>query len=197
MKIGITGGIGSGKSTVCKLFELLGIPVFYADDVAKNIMNTDDELKQSVINEFGSGSYSEVGLLNRKYIADIVFKNQERLAVLNSLVHPAVFRAFASWHSSQNSLYIVKEAALLFESDSYKTCDYSVLVEAPNELKIKRVMERDQVTAKDVELRMAKQFTDLQKRKLANFTILNDEKHLLITQVLNLHQLIVSLVPTK
>lgn len=197
MKIGITGGIGSGKSTVCKLFELLGIPVFYADDVAKNIMNTDDELKQSVINEFGSGSYSEVGLLNRKYIADIVFKNQERLAVLNSLVHPAVFRAFASWYSSQNSLYIVKEAALLFESDSYKTCDYSVLVEAPNELKIKRVMERDQVTAKDVELRMAKQFTDLQKRKLANFTILNDERNLLITQVLNLHQRILSLVPTK
>ncbi|MDB5121742.1 MAG: dephospho-CoA kinase [Sphingobacteriales bacterium] len=196
LKIGITGGIGSGKSTVCKLFELLGISVFYADDIAKNIMNADSELKESVIKEFGLNSYSEAGLLNRKYIADIVFKSTERLAVLNSLVHPAVFRAFATWHSSQNSPYIIKEAALLFESESYKTCDYSILVEAPLDLKVKRVMERDQLTALEVELRMAKQFTDEQKRKLANFTLLNDEKHLLITQVLDLHQHILSLLST-
>lgn len=197
LKIGITGGIGSGKSTICKLFELLGIPVFYADDTARNIMNTDDELKKSILNEFGSGSYLETGLLNRKYLADIVFKNQEKLTVLNSLVHPAVFGAFADWHSNQNSPYILKEAALLFESESYKTCDYSVLVEAPDDLKVKRVVERDGVTAEEVKLRMAKQFTDLEKKLLANFTLLNDEKHLLIAQVLDLHQHILSLLPAK
>ncbi|MDB5013441.1 MAG: dephospho-CoA kinase [Daejeonella sp.] len=197
LKIGITGGIGSGKSTICRLFELLGIPVFYADDVAKNIMNADLELKQSVIKEFGLNSYSQAGILNRKYLADIVFKNAERLAALNALVHPAVFKAFAKWHLTQKSAYILKEAALLFESESYKTCDYSILVEAPHNLKVKRVMERDQVTALEVELRMAKQFTDEQKKKLADFVLINDEKHLLITQVLNLHQHILSLLPAN
>ena len=195
MKIGITGGIGSGKSTVCKLFELLKVPIFYADDVAKNIMNTDNDLKQSVSKEFGSSSYSEDGLLNRKYIADIVFKNAERLTVLNSLVHPAVFKAFDSWQSLQSAPYIIKEAALLFESESHKMCDYSILVEAPHALKVKRVMDRDHLTADEVELRMAKQFTDAQKRALADFVLLNDEKHLLITQVLSLHQRILSLLP--
>ncbi len=194
MKIGITGGIGSGKSTVCKLFELLKVPVFYADDVAKNIMNTDSELKESVSKAFGPNSYSEAGELNRKYIADIVFKDSKRLTVLNSLVHPAVFRAFANWQIQQNASYIIKEAALLFESESYKMCDYSILVEAPHQLKVQRVMDRDHLTADEIELRMAKQFTDAQKHALADFILLNDEKHLLITQVLSLHQRILTLL---
>jgi dephospho-CoA kinase len=188
LKIGITGGIGSGKTTVCKLFELLSIPVFYADEVAKNIMYTDEKLKQNLIQRFSANAYDSKGQLNRRYIADIVFNDAEELKALNGLVHPAVFSAFDNWYRMQSGPYIIKEAALLFESESYKKCDYNILVSAPNLLKLNRVMERDHVSAHEVELRMAKQFTDEQKQKLADFMLVNDESQLLIPQVLNLHK---------
>lgn len=188
LKIGITGGIGSGKTTVCKIFEVLGIPVFYADSVAKSVMNTDEILISGVRNAFGQATYSETGVLDRKYLADIVFKDQKELEKLNNLVHPAVFRAFDTWVTGhKNFPYIIKEAALLFESESYKLCDYSVLVVSPQKLRMQRVMQRDAISQVDVQLRMDKQFTDAKKEAMADFFINNDEKELLIPQILNLH----------
>lgn len=191
LKIGITGGIGSGKSTACKVFEILGIPVFYADDVAKQIMVIDPLLKSQVKDTFGVESYLEDGSVNRKYLAQIVFNNEQELQKLNKLVHPAVFRAFDNWALGLTSKapYLVKEAALLFESDSYKMCDQNILVTAPLEVKINRVMQRDNVSREEVEARMSKQWTDEEKIKFANFIIYNDEQHSVISQVLELHEI--------
>jgi dephospho-CoA kinase len=195
-KVGITGGIGSGKTTVCQVFELLGIPVFYADTVAKEVMHTDEELKKGIISAFGLQSFSETGILNRKYLADIVFYDQKALEALNALVHPAVFRAFDTWvQKYPQAPYVLKEAALLFESESYKMCTHSILVKAPEPLKIRRVMERDDITEAEVRLRMARQFSDGQKEMLANFIIMNDEHEMVIPQVLKLHEHFISLQP--
>jgi len=189
LRIGITGGIGSGKTTVSKVFEILEIPVFYADDVAKSVMQTDELLVKNIKKAFGSQTYNSDQALNRKYLADIVFNDEQKLAKLNQLVHPAVFRAFDEWLAVQRkSPYILKEAALLFESGSYKLCDKNILVTAPEELKIKRVVQRDNISAGDVKARMNKQFTEAQGMKLADFVIRNDEQTLLIQQVLQLHE---------
>jgi dephospho-CoA kinase len=187
IKIGITGGIGSGKSTVCRIFESMGIPVFYADTVAKLIMLTDPVLVAGVTQAFGQESYVE-GQYN-KHIASIVFNNSEELAKLNALVHPAVFRAFEQWLENVplGTPYILKEAALLFESGSYRMCDKSVLVTAPEDLKIKRVMERDNVTAAQVKARMDKQMSDSDKMLMADHLISNDESQSVISQVYQLH----------
>lgn len=188
IKIGITGGIGSGKTTVCKIFELLRVPVFYADAVAKTIMFTNNELKGSIISAFGAESYSTDGSLNRKHLASIVFNNPVRLNILNSLVHPAVFKAFDVWASEQKFPYVIKEAALLFESKSYTLCDYSILVKSPMQLKIERIIKRDGISADEVRLRMNRQLADEEKENLCDYVILNDEKSLVISQVLELHE---------
>ena len=189
LKIGITGNIGSGKTTVSKMFEVLGIPVFYADVAAKNIMTDDPQLIADIKKTFGDDAYFADGSLNRKYIAHIVFNDDAELAKLNALTHPAVFRAFDNWVAGiKYAPYVIKEAALLFESTSYKMCDYSLLVTAPLELRIDRVTQRDNITAADVHAREAKQFTEDKKRKLADYIIENDEKQLLIPQVLALHE---------
>lgn len=190
LKIGITGGIGSGKTTVCKVFETLGIPVFYADTVAKEIMVTDQVLVKGVKAAFGEDSYIEDGTLNNKHIANIVFNDKTALAQLNALVHPAVFRAFDVWEKSvsPNVPYTLKEAALLFESGSYKMCDKNILVTAPLQVKINRVTSRDKVTEEQVKARMDKQFTDEQKADMADFFIQNTENNSIILQVLELHQ---------
>ncbi|MEJ7693968.1 dephospho-CoA kinase, partial [Daejeonella sp.] len=176
MKIGITGGIGSGKTTVCKVFEVLGIPVFYADNAAKSIMHTDVLLRQDIIAGFGQESYFENGGLNKKHISSIVFSDKKQLTKLNALVHPAVFRAFDIWVDEQkHAQYVLKEAALLFESDSYKMCDQSILVKSPEELRIERIIQRDNTSADEVRLRMNRQFSDEKKEKLADHIIVNDE----------------------
>jgi len=189
LKIGITGGIGSGKTTVCHVFETLGIPVFYADTVAKEIMVSDEILVAGVKEAFGAESYIG-GTLNRQHISGIVFNDQQQLDRLNALVHPAVFRAFESWLETvpEDVPYILKEAALLFESGSYRMCDRSILVTAPLELKLKRVTDRDQSTQVQVMARMDKQFSDEQKSPMADDFILNDESQSIISQVLALHQ---------
>lgn len=189
-KVGITGGIGSGKTTACKVFEVLGIPVFYADTVAKEIMCEDVLLVAGIKSAFGNESYFENGKLNNKHIAGIVFNNEEALAKLNALVHPAVFRAFDVWEETipVNTPYTLKEAALLFESGSYKMCDTTILVTAPYEIKLKRVMQRDGVYAEQVKARMDKQLSDEEKSKMANHFISNDEQQSIIGQVLALHQ---------
>jgi dephospho-CoA kinase len=194
VKIGITGNIGSGKTTVSKIFEVLGIPVFYADDAAKKVMTEDPILINALKVAFGADAYFTDGALNRKHIASIVFNNEIQLAKLNSIVHPAVFRAFNNWTAQvKNAPYVMKEAALLFESTSYKMCDYSIMVTAPLELRIARVTQRDGLTRDEIESRNARQFPEEKKIELANYVIRNDDTELVIPQVLKLHQLFLAL----
>ena len=195
LKIGITGNIGSGKTTASKLFELIGIPVFYADEAAKSIMVTDELLIADIKQTFGDAAYLEDGTLNRKYIAGIVFNDEVQLSKLNALVHPAVFRTFDKWVKQipADVPYVLKEAAVLFESSSYKLCDKTIMVTAPLELRIKRVIKRDNITREEVLNRETRQFTEEKKIQLADYVLKNDESELLIPQVLKLHQEFLSL----
>ena len=189
LKVGITGGIGSGKTTVCKIFETLGIPVYYADYRAKWLMNNNEKLISGVKKLFGEKSYTEDGNLNRKYIASIVFKDKSKLAKLNYLVHPAVGIDGLEWHNGQKNVpYTLKEAALFFENGSYKSLDKTITIFAPKEVRIERVMERDSVKREAVEARIDKQMPDEEKVKLADFVIYNDGEQSLIKQVLNIHK---------
>jgi dephospho-CoA kinase len=190
LKIGITGGIGSGKTTICKVFETFGVPVFYADAVAKWAMTNDANLVAGVKANFGNESYHADGTLNNKYLAAIVFNQKVSLEQLNSLVHPAVFNEFDKWVNThvKSTPYVLKEAALLFESGSYQQCDKNILVTAPLDLKLARVMQRDKVTEVEVLSRMDKQFTDEQKVKMADYFIANSLSDSVILQVLDLHE---------
>lgn len=187
LHIGITGGIGGGKSTVCRIFELLEIPVFYADDEAKDLMDNNPDLIASIKHAFGSDIYLPSGTLNRKKLAAIVFNNKKDLDRLNGLVHPAVFVAYKHWSSMQRSPYVIKEAAILFESGSYKECDHTILVTAPESLRIARVVNRDGVGPEQVRARIGKQLPEDDKAALADFVILNDGMTALIPQVLSIH----------
>jgi dephospho-CoA kinase len=187
IKVGITGGIGSGKSTVAKVFEVLGIPVYYADDAAKQLMNDNDALKQQVQKEFGNEAYTN-GKLNRKYIADIVFANPEKLELLNSLVHPATLQDAEEWMNKQTTPYTIKEAALIFESGAQAQLDYVIGVYAPTPLRIQRTMQRDNISKEEVIARINKQIDEPIKMKLCDFVIINDEQLMVIPQVLALHQ---------
>jgi dephospho-CoA kinase len=189
IKIGITGGIGSGKSTITKIFSLLEVPVYDADSRAKWLQNNDSKLIKSTQTLLGEEAYKD-GKLNSTYILSKIFKNSDLLAQLNSLVHPRVFEDFADW-CQQNSAkpYILKEAAIMFESDSYKTLDKIILVTSPMELRIKRILERDpQRTEADVKAIISRQLSDEEKIAKADFIIENDEKKLLMSQVLELHK---------
>ena len=188
LKIGLTGGIGSGKTTVAKVLEVLGIPVYYADDAAKQLMNTNAALKQQLIAQFGKETYFENGELNRKHLAAIVFNNKEKLAVLNSLVHPATIADAKAWFSKQTAPYVIKEAALLFESGTAEGLDYIIGVTAPLTVRLKRVMDRDHVTAEEVKRRMANQIDEQLKMKLCDFVLHNNEQQLLLPQITALHE---------
>ncbi|MBL7748205.1 MAG: dephospho-CoA kinase, partial [Chitinophagaceae bacterium] len=170
LKIGLTGGIGSGKTTVARVFETLGIPVYYADDAAKRLMNTDDELKAGVISHFGEAAYVN-GELDRKYLAGIVFNNKEKLDLLNSLTHPVTIRDAEDWMNRQTSPYAIKEAALLFESGAAEKLDYIIGVYAPQHTRIKRVMQRDDLSTDEVLKRISRQIDEEMKMKLCNFVI--------------------------
>lgn len=196
LKIGLTGGIGSGKSTVARLFELHGIPVYYADTAAKDIMNTDEALKEQIIHHFGADAYTDK-LLNRKYLADVVFKNKEKLELLNSLVHPATIKAADTWMKHQKAPYAVKEAALIFESGSQSELDYVTGVYAPKTLRIHRTMQRDQVDRDEVLKRMKNQIEEEIKMRLCDFVIYNDEQQLLIPQVNQLHEQLLQLAKAQ
>ena len=198
LKVGITGNIGSGKTTVCKVFEVLGIPVFYADEAAKQVMTEDAELIAGIKQAFGPEAYFADGSLNRKHIGGIVFNDTQQLEKLNALVHPATFRAFDVWVQQQtHAPYVLKEAAILFESGSYKKCDRSILVAAPLNTRIARVIQRDGVTADEVKAREARQYPQEKKMELANDIIVNDDSQLVIPQVLKLHQMYLSLATNK
>lgn len=188
LKIGITGGIGSGKTTVAKVFELLDIPVFYADDIAKKLMVEDQVLIQQIKTEFGADAYFSDQTLNRKYISNLVFNDPYQLKKLNSFVHPAVFRAFDVWYSQQKAPYVLKEAALLFETNSYQQNHFNILVSSPLPLRIERVMKRDHVAKEQVLERIATQLPEETKQALADFEIQNNEQEFIITQVLKIHE---------
>lgn len=190
LKIGITGGIGSGKTTVCKIFEQFEIPVYYADIKARELMNKDSILINELKQEFGEDIYSEAGELVRPKLAEIVFNNTTKLQKLNALVHPAVQRDFKQWASNQNNApYVLKEAALMFESGSYKDLDYVVTVSAPKDVRIERVVARDDAKKEDVEKRMANQLSEEERLQRANYVIKNDGSEAVIPQVRKLHQL--------
>jgi dephospho-CoA kinase len=192
VRVGLTGGIGSGKTTVAKIFELLGIPVYYADDAAKRIMNEDDELKAAIQKQFGKEVYSN-GELNRAFLSAKVFADPFQLEILNSLVHPATIRDAAKWMAQQKTSYTIKEAALIFESGSAEYLDYVIGVYAPAQLRIKRTIERNHLSYDEVIQRINNQLDENMKMKLCDFVVYNDEEHLLIPQVLELHQKLLSL----
>ncbi|MBS1642914.1 MAG: dephospho-CoA kinase [Bacteroidetes bacterium] len=196
LKIGITGGIGSGKSTVAKMFQTLGIPVFNADDAAKTIMNEDEELKEKIIQTFGTATYTN-GILNRKYLAHIVFNNAFELEKLNALVHPAAIAKGIKWAAQQNAPYIIKEAALMFEAGSAFNLNYVIGVSAPQHLRIQRAMQRDNILREEVLARMNKQIDETIKMKLCDFVIVNDEQQMVIPQVLQLNQQFLAIANNK
>ena len=187
LKIGITGGIGSGKSTVAKAFEVLGIPVYYADDAAKRLMNGDEELKEKIQKQFGNEVYKD-GKLDRKKLADIVFNAPEKLNQLNALIHPATIKDAERWMQNQTAAYSIKEAALIFESGAQENLDYVIDVTAPAPLRIQRTMQRDGVTREEVIARMDKQMDETIKMKLCDFVLTNDEQEMLLPQVIALHE---------
>ena len=192
LKIGITGGIGSGKTTACRIFETLGIPVYYADDRAKALMAENEDLKKGIKNLFGEAAYLSDGSLNRKHIADIAFHNPLILNKLNTLVHPAVWLDGEQWHNAQTAPYTLKEAALLFESGGNVLLDKIITVVAPVETRIERVLLRGggALTRSDVEARIAKQLPDEEKIKQSDFVIWNDGTQALIPQILDIHKAI-------
>ncbi len=187
MTIGLTGGIGSGKSTVAKIFETLGIPVYYADEAARTLMNTDPQVIASVKKNFGEESYIH-GELNRPYIASIVFNDNYKLDILNSITHPATIAHAKKWMQQQTAPYTIKEAALIFEAGSAEGLDYVIGVYAPQALRLKRVIDRDKTTREEVLKRMGRQINEEMKMRLCDFVITNDEQQLVIPQVLELHQ---------
>jgi dephospho-CoA kinase len=189
LKIGITGGIGSGKTTVCHLFETLHIPVYYADDAAKWLMNNNADLIIAIKNAFGSDVYNDQNQLQRTKLASIVFSNANARKLLESLVHPAVEQHNQQWiEQHKNAPYVLKEAALVFESGSYKHLDKVITVTAPLELRISRVTKRDNATVEQVKARIAAQMPDEEKIRLSDFVIYNNEQQMLIPQVMHIHE---------
>ena len=190
LEIGITGGIGSGKSLVCRIFQTLGASVYDADSHAKELMTTDGILMSGIKKEFGDLSYHPNGALNREYLAGYVFNDQRKLDVLNSLVHPRVRVDYEKWVRSQaGKHYVLKEAALLFEAGSDKTLDEVIVVYAPEDLRVRRVLKRDRHrSAGQIRDIISRQMPDEEKRRLADYVIVNDETQLLIPQVLKVHE---------
>jgi dephospho-CoA kinase len=187
LRIGITGGIGSGKSTVAQIFNALGVPVYSSDDAAKRLMDEDEELKNKIIKSFGEECYYN-GKLNRKYLAAKAFSDRSKTHLLNSLVHPATIKDASGWMEEQTAPYVIKEAALIFESGSDKFLDAVIGVKSPLSLRIERTMKRNSATAAEVEVRIKLQMDEDEKMGLCDYIIVNDEKQMLIPQVLLLHQ---------
>lgn len=187
--VGITGGIGAGKSTVAKIFSLLSIPVYYADERAKWLMANSNSLKAAIINAFGEESYKDGQTLDRAFLAKQVFGDEENTKIINGLVHPAVNEDFKLWAKQQHSPYVLKEAALLFESGSYRQLDRTINVSAPLKLRISRVLMRDpHRNLEQVNGIIDKQLPDEMKNDRADFVIKNSENKMLIPQVLKIHQ---------
>jgi dephospho-CoA kinase len=192
LKVGITGGIGSGKTTVAKLFEAMGVPVYNADIEAKKIMSSDAKVKSLIKNLLGDAAYYRNGKPNRPYIASKIFGNKELLAAINSIVHPAVHTDTEAWANHYlkegKTAYILKEAALLVENGSYKNLDKLIVVTCPESDRIIRVMKRDKLRKEDVIKKIQNQLPESEKIKVADYIIMNDGHHPLIPQVWKIHQ---------
>ncbi len=187
LKIGLTGGIGSGKSTIAKVFAVFSIPVYDADSATKHLYQTNNSLQQSLKTHFGETIFID-DQLNRSALAQIVFTNPEKLDILNALVHPLTIQHAQQWMEAQTAPYVIKEAALIFESGSGSGLDYIIGVHAAEPVRIKRVMERDGVSKEEVQNRMKRQIDESVKMKLCDFVINNNEAELVILQVLKLHE---------
>ena len=187
LKIGLTGGIGSGKTKLAHIFEVLGIPVYYADDAAKRLMNEDEHLKQQIIQHFGEESYVD-GKLNRSFVASVIFSDAEKTKLINSIIHPVTIADAELWMNKQTAPYAIKEAALIFEANAEKNLDLVIGVQSPLPIRIQRVMQRDNITEEAVLARMQKQMNEEEKMSRCDFIIINNEKELLIPQVVALHE---------
>lgn len=194
--VGLTGGIGSGKSTVARIFRLLGIPVYDADSAARRLMQENVALKEELRAHFGEATY-ENGVLNRKYLAAIVFNHEAKLKLLNALVHPYTIKDAHDWSLRQTTPYVLKEAALMFESESFHHVQRVIGVSAPRHLRLQRAMHRDGTTREQVLQRMLKQLPENIKMKLCDDVLVNDEQRLLTPQVVALHQKLLALVPQQ
>ncbi|MDI1324585.1 MAG: dephospho-CoA kinase [Algoriphagus sp.] len=189
LKVGITGGIGAGKSVVAKIFSILGIPIYSADDRAKLLMAHDSDLSKSIIKEFGSESYLPDGSVNRAYLATTVFADPEKVKKINSLVHPIVGKDFLKWAESQKAPYVLKEAALIFETGGQKSLDFVINVSAPLKIRVARILMRDPYRSEEqVNQIINQQIPDEEKNELADFVIKNSDNKLLIPQVLSIHE---------
>ncbi len=181
--VGITGGIGSGKTFICNILEKMGYPVFYSDTVSKNLLVSDNEIVSEIKNLLGRESYYSDGTANKKFIADQIFNDETKLSRMNKIMHPAVRKAFKKFSENQNSPLIFNEAAILFETDAYKQFDKTILITAPKTVKIKRVQKRDNLSKELVEARMSKQWEDAQKIPLADYVINNGESDMILPQI--------------
>ena len=187
LKVGITGGIGSGKSYVCDIFKKLGVPVFHADNVSREIVESDSNLKLEISKLFGTGIYTN-GYLNRSAVSERVFKDKKLLEKLNAIVHPAVFNCFLIWMDDfSKQPYVLKEAAIIFESGAEKNLNFVITVTAPEGLRVTRVVNRDQVDSAKVIARIKNQWKDEERVKKSDFVIINDEKTLLLPQIIKIH----------
>lgn len=186
--IGITGGIGSGKTTVCKVFKTLGAPVFHADDVARSLYNEDKELISEIKSHFREAVFTD-NQIDKGKMASIVFSDKSKLQLLNQLVHPRVARKFSDWLKDQHAKYVIREAAILIESGTYKDCNHIIQVTAKPEIRLKRVMARSSMTEQEVLERMSHQFTEDERRPFCQFEINNDDDQLVLPQILRLHKL--------
>ena len=189
-KVGITGGIGSGKTLVCSIFESIGLPIYCADDRAKFLIKEDPNLKKRIIDLLGPESYLDNGEYNRAWVGKKVFADRQKLEALNHLVHPAVHKDAEEWFQKQNANYAIYEAALIIEGKTQDTFDALICVTAPKELRINRVMKRNGITREAVENRINKQSSDNEKRKHCHFEIINDEQHFLIPQVYRINKIL-------
>jgi len=190
-KIGITGGIGSGKTTVCEIFKLLGVSVFHADEEARILQNNDLQIKKHLIELFGEHIYSPDGMLDRNKLAEVVFKDTKALAKVNAIIHPAVRQSFLKWAENHQAVpYVLYEAAVLFESGYASDFDRNILILADEKVRIERVIMRDQTSEELVKERIKNQMPDIQKIKLVDYIIENNNEKLLFPQIIELDKLI-------
>jgi dephospho-CoA kinase len=185
--VGLTGGIGSGKTTVANMFQALGISIYIADEEAKKLMASSKVIKRKLVELFGEKAYVN-DTLNKPYIADTIFKNRLLLEKMNAIIHPRVASHFKRWLLKQKSPYVIKEAAILFENEGYKQCDLIITVTAPKELKIKRLLSRDNMTIEKIEAIMNNQWNDEEKIKLSHYVIVNSELENTQKQVIKIHK---------
>lgn len=193
MKIGVTGGIGSGKSTVCNIFRNLGVPVFDSDQVSRDIVDEDENINSALKATFGKDMFFQDGTMDRKRLAQLVFNNPPELEKLNAIIHPVVFRKFDEFcEKNKKARYLIKEAAILFETNTHKNLDRIINVYAPKELRIERVLKREETTREKIEKIMRFQYSDEDKNKLSDYIIVNENIDDLLPQVMEIHEFLLN-----